>query len=152
MITDIKNLDFTIDEGERLDFEIDEITQIAHDTYPLIQTEGNWKYRIYGDNTFEGWYRADHQTMTITSASGSLYRSGLISLGLPEALYKNYNCRIQHAEINYSHNNYPTWGLLAGIYETGFNYYVMSGGSRTSSPNYIMTAYVFGTIEGEKNA
>lgn len=114
--------------------------------YPAIQTEGFWRYRIYKDGTFECWFKATGQTITVTNASGTLYRSNLTSLALPQALYQNYNCNILHAEINYSHNNYPTWGLLASIYETGINYYVMSGGSRTASPNYIMTAYMFGTL------
>lgn len=114
--------------------------------YPPIMTQGNYKYRIYDDGTFEVWFTQVGFTTTINNASGTLYRSPLLSLALPSALYNSYTCTILHAEVNCSHNNYPSWGMLASIYSTGVNYYAMSGGSRGSSPNYTLTAYIFGTL------
>lgn len=116
---------------------------------PTIQEQGNWLYRIYEDDTFEAWYKASKQTIVINNASGNLYRSNLISLELPSDISTNYSIAIQHAEINASHNNYPCWGMLASISNTGINYYAMSGGSRSSSPNYIVTAYVFGKLSAQ---
>lgn len=114
--------------------------------YPLIQSQGNYKYRVYDDGTFEAWYKQTGYTIVINNASGNLYRSPLTTLALPSDLYDNYTCNILHAEVNCSHNNYPAWGMLASIYDTGVNFYAMSGGSRNSSPNYTLTAYMFGIL------
>ena len=110
-----------------------------------VQTDGNWTYREYADGSFDAWYMATKQTIVITAASGSLYRSDLRTLTLPSALGE---VSILHADVNASHNNYPVWGVLASLSGANVNYYAMSGGSRSSSPNYIVTAHVFGRKGG----
>lgn len=114
--------------------------------YPPIKTQGNYKYRVYDDGTFEVWFKQTGYTIAINNASGTLYRSPLTSLALPSELYNNYNCNILFASVDCGHNNYPAWALLASIYDTGVNFYAMSGGSRNSSPNYTLSAYIFGTL------
>ena len=32
-----------------------------------LQTQGNWSYKVYGDGTFEAWYSATGQSLTITA-------------------------------------------------------------------------------------
>lgn len=113
---------------------------------PEIQTQGNWTYKINSDNTFNAWYKATKQTVVITNQSGNLYRSELASLALPSDLYDNYTCDIIDATIDVSHNNYPCWAVLGDFYATGINYYAISGNSRSSTPNYRITAQVFGTL------
>ena len=114
---------------------------------PTIQTQGNWKYRVYNDGTFDAWYTATKQSLTITDTSGSLYRSGLQTLALPANLTDGKTVSLLHVDVNAAHNNYPCWGMLASLTTNGFSYYAMSGGSRSNSPNYLITAHVFGTIE-----
>lgn len=110
------------------------------------QTSGDWLYRVNPDNTFEAYYSREKVSITITNASGNLYRSNLTTLTLPAAITGAGAVRILHASVNAAHNNYPAWGMLASLTATGINYYAMSGGSRSTSPNYLVTAHVFGTI------
>lgn len=115
-----------------------------------IQTQGNWRYKVYADGTFEAWYKATGQSLTITAQSGNLYRSDAQTITLPTNMTSGKTCNILHVSVNASHNNYPAWGMLASIQTptaNTFKYYAMSGGSRTASPNYLVTAYVFGTLE-----
>lgn len=117
---------------------------------PDVQTQGNWRYKVYADGTFEAWYKATGQSITITAQSGNLYRSDAQTITLPTAMTSGKTCNIQHVSVNAAHNNYPAWGMLASIQTptaNTFKYYAMSGGSRTASPNYTVTAYVFGTLE-----
>ena len=114
-------------------------------SFPEVQTQDEWKYKIYDDGTFEAWYNKPRVNFTINTQSGMLYRSNLSSLTLPTDLTNAHDCEILHASINVAHNNYPAWGMLASIYGATANYYALSGGSRGASPNYIVTAYVFGT-------
>lgn len=112
-----------------------------------VQTQGNWMYKVYSDGTFDAWYKATGQSLTITATSGNLYRSELQTLILPTDLTDGKTVTIQTATPGVSHNNYPVWGILASIQGTEVRYYALSGGSRTASPNYIVTAHVFGTIQ-----
>lgn len=113
---------------------------------PQVMTSGDWKYRIQDDGTFEAWYKAVKQTVTINNNSGNLYRSALMTMLLPEELSSLGDIEIQHVEVNCSHNNYPSFGIFASFAEGGFNWYAMSGDYRSASPNYSITAYVFGMI------
>lgn len=108
---------------------------------PTTGAADNWQYRIYADGTFEAWYKATGQNLTINNASGNLYRSNLTTLTLPAAINA---VSVQHVSVNVAHNNYPCWGMLASLGASSFNYYAMSGGSRSASPNYLITAYAFG--------
>lgn len=111
--------------------------------------ENGWMYKIYTDNTFEAWYKAVSQTITISAASGNLYRSELRTITLPQGITDRGAVNIIHAEVNAAHNNYPCWGLLGSLTSDSVNYYAMSGGSRSQSPNYLVTAYVAGVIDDE---
>lgn len=114
-----------------------------------IQMQDGWLYKVYADGTFEAWYKATGQSITITALSGSLYRSELQTLRLPSGMTVGKTCDIRHVSVNVAHNNYPAWGILASIQtpeENTFKYYAASGGSRTVSLNYTVTAYVFGTL------
>lgn len=111
-----------------------------------IKTQGNYKYRVNDDGTFEVWFKQTEYTISINYQSGTLYRSPLTSLALPSDLYNNYNCNIVFASVDCAHNNFPTFGMLASIYETGANFYAMSGGNRGTSSSYILSAYFFGTL------
>lgn len=126
----------------------DRITYIASAGDPGggVQTSGDWLYRINPDGTFEAWYFKEKVSLTINNASGNLYRSNLITLTLPAELTGAGATAIKHVSVNAAHNNYPCWGMLASLTATGVNYYAMSGGSRSASPNYIVTAHVFGVI------
>lgn len=117
---------------------------------PDVQTQGNWRYKVYADGTFEAWYKATGQSLVITSQSGNLFRSDLQTITVPTNMTSGKTCNILHVSVNAAHNNYPTWGMLASIQTptaNTFKYYAMSGGSRSASPNYTVTAYVFGTLE-----
>ena len=116
------------------------------DEQAAVRTSGDWLYRINPDGTFEAWYFKEKVSLTINNASGNLYRSNLVTLTLPAALTGAGATAIKHASVNAAHNNYPCWGMLASLTATGINYYAMSGGSRSTSPNYLVTAHVFGTI------
>ena len=113
---------------------------------PQMQTQGNWQYKVWNDGTFEAWYSAKGQSLTITAQSGNLYRSELQTLTLPTNLTSGKTVAIKHAQPNVAHNNYPVFGMLASLQTNTFKYYAMSGGSRSNSPNHIVTAYVQGTI------
>ena len=118
--------------------------------FTVSQTQGNWRYKVYADGTFEAWYTATKVNITITAQSGNLYRSDLVTITLPSDMTSGKTCNILHVSVNAAHNNYPAWGMLASIQTptaNTFKYYAMSGGSRTASPNYTVTAYVFGTLE-----
>lgn len=118
----------------------------------LAQTESDsngWHYILHGDGHFDAWYTKNHTTITINNASGNVYRSALIDLTLPDEIV--YLCHahevddpIWHVDINTAHNNYPCWGMLASVSDVTVHYYAMSGGSRSSSPNYLVTAHVIG--------
>lgn len=136
--------------------DLETITMPNGTTYNLrdsrfgsVQTQGNWKWKEYGDNTFEAWYKATGQTLTITTTSGNLYRSDLQTMTLPTNFTNAHMATIIDCSVNAAHNNYPVWGLLASIqpsgYANAFRWYAMSGGSRNSNSNYYITAYVFGT-------
>ena len=110
-----------------------------------IQTSGDWRYRVNGDG-FEAWYSKEKVNLTINTASGNLYRSNLLTLTLPDEITGAGTVKILHASVNAAHNNYPSWGMLASLSATGVNYYAMSGGTRSASPNYVVTAHIFGTV------
>lgn len=114
---------------------------------PIKGSEGNWNYRVYPDDgTIEAFYGADRQTVTIVSGSGSLFRSERLTLSLPPTLTAYGTIEIKDAMVNVGHNNYPCWGVLASIAGAEVNYYAMSGGSRSQTSNYTITAQVFGRI------
>lgn len=113
---------------------------------PVLTTSGYWKFRVYSDGMFEAFYSASGQAVTINVGSGNLYRSPLLTLTLPAELTNNGTVNISHAIVNVSHNNYPTWGMLASLSGASINYYGMSGGSRGNSPNHLITAHVVGEV------
>ena len=103
-----------------------------------IEYDDNWRYIIYPDMHFEAWYRQSGFDTTITSQSGNLYRSDRLSLTLPPAIADGHVIEITH--------DYPTWGMLASIQNDTVYFYAVSGSSRNASPNYTLTAYVFGEM------
>lgn len=120
-------------------------------TEPETHVQDNWRYKIYSDGSFEAWYSQERvQVGAIDEQSGNLYRSALKSLALPSEIYDNYTASIIHAHVNCSQNNYPVWGVLASLYETGINYYAVSGASRTEGSKYLLTAYVYGTLAAKQ--
>ena len=114
---------------------------------PDAQAEGNWLYRVHPDGTFEAWYRATGQTVNLSYASGSMYRSDAISLALPAGLRDGRVLAPVHAECNCAHSGFPTWGMLQSMTAAAVGFYAMSGASRGTNANYTITAYVFGTWE-----
>ena len=108
--------------------------------------DGDWRYKINPDNTFEAYYSKTGVTLTITDTSGNFYRSAAQTLTLPTGITGSYDATPLHASVNASHNNYPCFGALASVATNQIKYYALSGGSRTGSPNYIVTAHVFGTL------
>ena len=124
----------------------DRITALE-DAQPIKGSVGNWNYRVYPDEgTIETFYGATGQTVAITAASGSLYRSERLTLTLPATLQAYGTIEIKDAIVSVGHNNYPCWGVLASIAGASVNYYAMSGGSRTENRNYTITAKIFGRI------
>lgn len=113
---------------------------------PEIQTQGNWKYRIFEDGTFEAWYGATSQTYTITSQSGNTYRSELSTLALPTNLTNQGSTSIVSFNVGVGHSGFPVWTTIATKDATLVKYYVLSGANRGSNSNYTVSAYVFGTI------
>ena len=119
------------------------------DQLPTIEVQGDWHYRIYNDGSFEAWYGKDKVSITVTNSSGSLYRSNLLNLVLPTNLTNQGTTEIVAYTIGAGHNNYPVWATVASKTATQINYYVLSGGSRNASPNYIVNAYVYGFLTQE---
>ena len=108
--------------------------------------DGDWWYKINPDNTFEAYYSKSGVSLTIQETSGNFYRSALQTLTLPTGITGDYSATPLHASVNTSHNNYPCFGTLASVATNQVKYYALSGGSRGASPNYIVTAHVFGTL------
>ena len=115
-------------------------------TQGAFVTDGDWRYRINPDNTFEAYYSKSGVSLTIQDTSGNFYRSALQTLNLPTGITNTYNATPLHASVNTSHNNYPCFGTLASVATNQVKYYALSGGSRGASPNYIVTAHIFGTL------
>lgn len=113
---------------------------------PAIQTQGDWHYRIYNDGSFEAWYGKTGVSFGVTNASGSLYRSDLLTLTLPTDLTDQGTTEIINYSVNAGHNNYPIWASIASKTDVSVNYYVMSGGSRSATPNNMVCAYIYGLI------
>lgn len=113
---------------------------------PLIQTQDSWSYKVYPDNTFEAWFGQTGLSYAITATSGGWYRSELMSLAAPQALYDAYDLDITFATVQVGHNNYPVICSSPTFYATGVNYYVLSGSSRTATPNYTLSCYMRGTL------
>lgn len=108
---------------------------------------GNWVYKLYPDGYFEAWHSADHQTFVIDEASGSLYRSALTALSLPEDLIAGKTVTVRYCNINVYHHNYIVFATLAGHTATGFEFYALSGAARASNKNYVVDGYIEGRIE-----
>lgn len=113
---------------------------------PAIEVQGDWHYRIYNDNSFEAWYGASGVTFVINSQSGNLYKSDLQTLTLPTNLTNQGATEIISFDVGVGHNNYPVFSTIANMSNTEIKYYVMSGSTRNSSPNYKVSAYVYGLI------
>ena len=109
-------------------------------------TDGDWRYKINPDNTFEAYYYKNGVSLIIQDQSGNFYRSAAQTLNLPTGITDSYDATPLHASVNTSHNNYPCFGTLASVATNQIKYYALSGGSRGASPNYIVTAHVFGTL------
>ena len=108
--------------------------------------DGDWRYKINPDNTFEAYYYKSGVSLTIQDNSGAFYRSALQTLNLPTGITSTYDATPLHASVNTSHNNYPCLGTLASMATNQVKYYALSGSSRGASPNYIVTAHVFGML------
>ena len=115
-------------------------------THGAWTKDGDWWYKINPDNTFEAFYSKTKVTLTIQDTSGNFYRSALQTLTLPTGIKDRYDATPLHASVNASHNNYPCFGTLASVETNQIKYYALSGGSRSASPNYTVTAHVFGTL------
>lgn len=113
---------------------------------PEIENQGNWKYRIFDDNTFEAWYGATSQTYSIASQSGNTYRSELLTLALPTNLTNQGSTSIVSFNVGVGHSGFPVWTTVASKDTTAVKYYVLSGANRGTNSNYTVSAYVFGTI------
>lgn len=113
---------------------------------PSIQTQGNWYYRIYNDGSFEAWYGATGQSYTITSQSGTTYRSELQAFTLPTNLTNQGTTSIISFNVGVGHNSFPVWTTVANKSDTQIKYYVLSGANRGTNANYMSSVYVFGTI------
>ena len=108
---------------------------------------GNWVYKLYSDGYFEAWYSAENQTFTIEETSGVLYRSGLRELALPSDLISGKTVTVRYCNVNVYHHNYVVFGAMAGHTATGFEFYAISGGSRTSNSHYTIDGYIEGRVE-----
>lgn len=116
------------------------------DNHLALQSQGNWRYRVHPDGTFEAWYLATKQTVTITNTSGSVYRSELTSLTVPTGISDLGNVEIRSFNIGCGHNNYPVWTAVASLSGGTVRYYALSGGSRSQNSNYTITAYIMGAV------
>lgn len=108
---------------------------------------GNWVYKLYPDGYFEAWHSADHQTFVIDEPSGSLYRSVLTDLALPDDLIASRTVTVRYCNINVYHHNYIVFATPAGHTATGFAFYALSGAPRNSNKNYVVDAYIEGRVE-----
>ena len=113
---------------------------------PEVKTSGNWKYRVDKNGFFEAWYMQTGYTVTINNQSGTLYRSQQITFTLPADLVGSKTPTIQYAKPDIAHNNYPVWCGGANFSGSNVLTYALSGGSRSSSPNYTLECYVTGTL------
>lgn len=113
---------------------------------PEVKTSGNWKYRVDKNGFFEAWYMQTGYTVTINNQSGTLYRSQQITFTLPTDLVGSKTPTIQYAKPDIAHNNYPVWCGGANFSGSNVLTYALSGGSRSSSPNYTLECYVTGTL------
>ncbi len=136
-------------EGGRLNLSLTDGTTPQSLSIPIdsgFTTQGDWRYKINPDNTFEAFYYKSGVSLTIQDNSGNFYRSALQTLNLPTGITSAYDATPLHASVNTSHNNYPCLGTLASVTTNQLKYYALSGSSRGASPNYIVTAHVFGTL------
>lgn len=113
---------------------------------PFIEIQGNWRYRVYNDGSFEAWYGATGQTYTITSQSGNTYRSEIQTFTLPTNLTNQGSMTIVSFNVAVGHNSFPVWTTVASKTDTQIKYYVLSGANRGTNANYTNSVYVFGTI------
>ena len=112
---------------------------------PEIQQQGNWYYREYPNGTFEAWMKIDGFTIAINNQSGNLYRSALQTTALPTNLTQGRTANIIDANVQCGHDNYPAFTCLGRtITNNSINWYALSGGNRSSSPNYLLMISVFG--------
>lgn len=109
-------------------------------------TDGDWRYKINADNTFEAYYSKSGVTIEIQNGSGAFFRSAQMTLILPSGITNDYDATPLHASVMTSHNNYPCLGALASVATNQINYFALSGSTRNVNPNYIVTAHVFGTL------
>ncbi len=119
----------------------------ADSLFPQIQTQGDWRYRVYSDGTFEAWYFASGQTITIGDTSGAVYRSVPMSLTLPSNLVSNKTVIPHSYSVNVGHRSYPVWGTIASVSGTTLTYYALSGSTRAATGNHTISAYVTGALE-----
>lgn len=145
-VDQLPTIDTTISDTSTNPVQNKAIKLYIDEREPSIEVQGDWHYRIYNDGSFEAWYGKDKVSITVTNSSGSLYRSNLMNLVLPTNLTNQGTTEIVSYSIGAGHNNYPVWATVASKTATQINYYVLSGGSRNTSPNYMLNAYVYGLI------
>lgn len=110
---------------------------------PEVQANGNWRYRLYDDNTYEAWYKATGQAIPIKFTSGYFYRSDPLIVDIPGAIGST---EIIWAKVECFHSGFPVMTGLESL-PTGnrFTWYAVSGGDRGTTGNYTVMAHVFGT-------
>lgn len=106
-----------------------------------IQTDGNWKYRIYDDDTFEAWYYKTGQTFDIKYSSGNFYRSDPLTFALPAALS---NASVENVQAQVFHANYPVFGSVSTM--SPIKIQALSGAQRSANANHTVVIYAFGTV------
>lgn len=104
------------------------------------QTSGNWKYKIYADNTFEAWYSQTGTYFDIKYASGNFYRSDPVTYNLPSTLQSGTVLNVQ-AQI--FHANFPVFGAVSSLNPPKVQ--ALSGANR-GSQSCTAVIYVFGTL------
>lgn len=116
-----------------------------------IQTDGEWKYKVYADGTFEAWNRQTEINYAITTPSGSLFRSIQLSFAAPQALSNVYDVNILDARVQVGHGSYPVFCSDPTYSETDVRFYVLSGEERSLSNGYTVSFYMFGTLTPKPN-
>lgn len=108
--------------------------------FPVIQSSGYWRYRIYSDNTFEAWYKRESLTLDIKYASGNFYRSDPFTFTLPDALT---NATVENVQAQIFHANFPVFGAVSSLNPPKAQ--ALSGANR-GAVALTAVVYVFGTI------
>lgn len=106
-------------------------------------TDGNWRWRIWGNGLLEAWYAQKDVEIIVNTQKGQIFESGKYTIPFPAGLvFSDYDaCSVQ---LDVSSRLFGAWSNVYSVDAGGITYSAFSATNRGTQTSYRISIYIAG--------